>query len=69
MEVKLTSEEGNVLMETLEARERALLDKISHAKRDAPRKALQKKEVLLESIIQKLEVERTEEQCFSDLWW
>ena len=69
MEVKLTSEEGKVLMETLEGRDRTLLDKISHAKKAAPRKALKKKEVLLESIIQKLEAERTEEQTFSDLWW
>jgi vacuolar-type H+-ATPase subunit E/Vma4 len=69
MEVKLTSEEGSVLIETLEERDRALLDKISRAQKDVPRKVLEKKEELLESIIQKLEVERTEEQSFSDLWW
>ena len=69
MEVKLTSEEGDVLMEALEERDRALLDKISHAKQDIPRKALKKKEELLESIMQKLEVERIEAQSFSDLWW
>lgn len=69
MEVKLSVEEGAVLMETLEERDRALLDKISHSKQAAPRKALKKKEALLDSIIHKLEVERTEEQSFSDLWW
>jgi len=69
MEVKLTSEEEDLLMETLEERDRALLDKISHGKAHAPRQALKKKEELLESIIRKLELERTEERSFSDLWW
>jgi len=69
MDVKLTAEEGDALIEILEERDRALLNKISHAKQAAPRKALQQSEALLEGIIEKLEVERTEEQSFSDLWW
>ena len=69
MDVKLTSEEGDVLLEVLQQREHSLLDKISHVKKDASRKALQKKETLLEHIIQKVEVEMAEEETFSDLWW
>lgn len=69
MDVRLTSEEGDVLLEILEEQDRALLAKISHAKRKAPKKALRQKETLLESIIEKLEVEQTEEEEFTDLWW
>lgn len=69
MDVRLTSEEGNVLLEVLEERDRVLLKKISHAKREAPRTLLRDKETLLESIIEKLEVEQTAEQEFTDLWW
>jgi len=69
MDVRLTSEEGNVLLEILEERDRVLMKEISHAKRETPRKALEQKETLLEHIIEKLEVERTEEQDFCDLWW
>jgi len=69
MDVRLTTEEGNLLMDILEERDRALLKKIAHARREAPRKALEKKGILLEKIIEKLEVERKEEESFSDLWW
>ncbi len=69
MRVKLTSEEGNVLIETLEESDRELLKKISHTKKNAPRTALTKKEQLLESILEKLETELVEAQSFSDLWW
>jgi len=69
MDVKLSLDEGNVLMETLEARERALLEKIAHARRETAKTALRKKEQVLDSIIHKLEVEREEEESFCDLWW
>ena len=37
MNVRLTSEEGNVLLEILEDRDRVLQKKISHTKREAPK--------------------------------
>jgi vacuolar-type H+-ATPase subunit E/Vma4 len=69
MDVRLTSEEGNVLLEILEERDRALLERISHAKREAPKKVLKDKETLVESIIEKLEAEQTGVEEFTDLWW
>jgi hypothetical protein len=69
MEVRLTSEESDALVEILEERDRALLNEISHTRRDALKKDLKKKETLLESILQRLEVEKAGEQDFSDLWW
>ena len=69
MNVRLNSEEGNVLFEILEDRDRVLQKKISHTKREAPKTVLTDKETLLESIIEKLEIEQTAVQEFTDLWW
>jgi hypothetical protein len=69
MDVKLSAEESNALIEILEKRDRALQNRISHARRDAVRKNLEEKESLLETILRRLEDERTGEQDFSDLWW
>ena len=69
MDVKLTSEEGDVLIEILEERDRVLRERIAHSRKVAPRKALKEEENRLETIIKKIEVERTGEEAFSDLWW
>lgn len=69
MDMRLTSEESDVLLEVLEEQDQSLLDKISHTKREAPKKTLTQKETLLESIIEKLEAEHTQEEEFTDLWW
>jgi succinate dehydrogenase flavin-adding protein (antitoxin of CptAB toxin-antitoxin module) len=68
MDVKLSSEESDVLLEILEEQDQTLLDEISHTKREAPKKTLRQKETLLESIIEKLAEQRQEEE-FTDLWW
>lgn len=69
MDVRLTSEEGGVLMEILEERDRVLREKIAHSRKAAPKKALKEAETRLETIIKKIEMERTDEEIFSDLWW
>ncbi|MFY9909755.1 MAG: hypothetical protein WCF22_01185 [Candidatus Sulfotelmatobacter sp.] len=69
MDVKLTSEEGGVLMEILEERDRVLREKIAHSRKAAPKQALKEEENRLETIITKIEMERTGEEIFSDLWW
>ncbi len=67
MEVKLTAEEGNILLEILEERDQDLQKKISHAKQQGPREELKETETVVENIIEKIVV--AEEREFSDLWW
>ena len=69
MDVKLTVEESDALIEILEERDRALQNRISHTRRDTFRETLKEKESLLEAVLRRLEDERTGEQDFSDLWW
>ena len=69
MDVRLNSEEGDVLLEILEQQDQAFLETISHTKREAPKRALRQKETLLETIIEKLEAEQTQAEEFTDLWW
>ncbi|MGB2604539.1 MAG: hypothetical protein WBC78_13150 [Candidatus Sulfotelmatobacter sp.] len=69
MDVKLTVEESDALIEILEERDRALQNRISHTRRDTLKENLKEKENMLEVILRRLEEERTGEQDFSDLWW
>ena len=68
MDMRLSSEESDVLLEILGEQDQVLLEKISHTKREASKKPLRQKETLLESIIEKLVAEQTQEE-FTDLWW
>ncbi len=69
MDVRLSSEESDVLLEILGEQDRVLLEKISHTKREARKKTFRQKETLLENIIGKIEAEQTQEEEFTDLWW
>ena len=69
MDVKLTVEEGDALIEILEERDHSLQNRIAHTRRDTLRESLKEKESLLEAVLRRLEEERTGEQDFSDLWW
>ena len=70
MEVRLSSEERELMIQVLEDGERGLLKKISHANHHDSKHALEDKEELLESIIHKLRVaEPVELVSYSDLWW
>jgi hypothetical protein len=69
MVMKVTSEDADVLTEILEKRDRLLREKIAHSKKAAPKKDVKEQKMRLESIMEKIEVERTGEEDFSDLWW
>ncbi len=69
MDVKLTSEESDVLLALLGEEDQILLDRISHSKAEEPRKTLRQRETLLETIIEKLEAQQVQEDEFTDLWW
>lgn len=69
MEVEFTSEEGDVLIEILEERDRVLRERIAHSRKTAPKKVLKEEEMRLEAIIKKIAMERVGEEDFSDLWW
>lgn len=69
MDVKLSSKEGDVLIEILEERDRVLREKIAHTKKATAKKTLREEETRLESIIEQLDSELTGGQDFSDLWW
>ncbi len=67
MELLLTSDEGELLMEVLEEHHRALLWEISRTKHHEFKLALKNKEKLLVSIIDKSRARRPREFAISSL--